>query len=335
MTATGGSGSQDALASPPMVPPATADQASSEAERQRQLFQTRTAEHFTFHTANSATITDSNGHSALYLRTVSIAAARSEVRLRSPTGRAIVAAAVLGSALAYMSDDMLNVAIPSVAADLGGTVGDIQWVVNAYYVTLVALVLVAGAVGDIVGHRRVFVAGMALFTVGALACAVAPLVWVLIVGRGVQGIGAAMTLAAGLALVSRLIQPADRAPAAVPAAARPPARVGHGGARPTAAREAANWCQTSPARMWRESVPGVWSRSWRSRRVGPRGTTFMVAWSDGVGHILSAAFRGAGGAAVVVDARRPAVCVGAPVPELAEHFDHVHVSAVNCDERGD
>jgi EmrB/QacA subfamily drug resistance transporter len=210
MTATGGSGSQDALGSPPLVPPATADQASSKAKRQRQLSQIRTAEHFTLHTASSATITDSNGNSALSLRTVSTAAARSEVRLRSPMGRAIVAAAVLGSALAYMSDDMLNVAIPSVAADLGGTVGDIQWVVNTYYVTLVALVLVAGAVGDIVGHRRVFVAGMALFTVGALACAVAPSVWVLIVGRGVQGIGAAMTLAAGLALVSQLIHPDER-----------------------------------------------------------------------------------------------------------------------------
>jgi MFS family permease len=140
----------------------------------------------------------------------STAAGRSEVRLGSPTGRAIIAAAVLGSALAYMSDDMLNVAVPTVAADLGGTVGDIQWVVNTYYVTLVALVLIAGAVGDLIGHRRIFLAGMALFTVGALACAAAPSVWPLIVGRGVQGAGAAMTLAAGLALVSQLIHPADR-----------------------------------------------------------------------------------------------------------------------------
>jgi MFS family permease len=105
---------------------------------------------------------------------------------------------------------MLNVAVPSVAADLGGTVGDLQWVVNAYYVTLVAFVLVAGAVGDIVGHRRIFLAGMALFTVAALGCALAPSVWLLILGRAVQGIGAAFTLAAGLALVSRLISPAER-----------------------------------------------------------------------------------------------------------------------------
>jgi MFS family permease len=69
------------------------------------------------------------------------------VRLASATGRAIVAAAVLGSALAFMSDDMLNIVIPSVAAELGGTVTDIQWVVNSYYVALVSLVLVAGSVG--------------------------------------------------------------------------------------------------------------------------------------------------------------------------------------------
>jgi MFS family permease len=118
---------------------------------------------------------------------------------------------VLGSALAYMSDDMLNVAVPSVAADLGRTVGDLQWVVDAYYVTLVAFVLVAGAVGDIVGHRRIFLTGMALFTVAALGCVLPPSVWLLILGRAAQGIGAALTLAAGLALVSRLISPAREA----------------------------------------------------------------------------------------------------------------------------
>jgi MFS family permease len=133
-----------------------------------------------------------------------------QAHLRSPTGRAVVAAAVLGSVLAYMSDDMLNVAIPAVAADLGGTVSSIQWVVNTYYVTLVALVLVAGAIGDLVGHRRIFLTGMGLFALGALGCAAAPSLWLLIMGRGVQGAGAAMTLAAGLALVSELIRPEER-----------------------------------------------------------------------------------------------------------------------------
>lgn len=134
----------------------------------------------------------------------------SAVHLASRTGRAVVAAAVLGTALAFMSDDMLNVAIPSLAADLGGTVTDVQWVVNSYYVTLVALVLVAGSIGDIFGHRRLFLAGMSAFTGGALVCAFAPVVGVLVVGRGVQGAGAAVMLTAGLALVTGLIHPDDR-----------------------------------------------------------------------------------------------------------------------------
>jgi EmrB/QacA subfamily drug resistance transporter len=140
----------------------------------------------------------------------SVARPGEPVRLASARGRAIVAAAVLGSALAFMSDDMLNVAIPSVAADLGGNVTDIQWVVNSYYVALVSLVLVAGSVGDILGHRRVFLAGLSIFAIGALVCSVAPGLWLLILGRGLQGLGAAAVLTAGLALVIRLIRPEDR-----------------------------------------------------------------------------------------------------------------------------
>jgi DHA2 family multidrug resistance protein-like MFS transporter len=117
----------------------------------------------------------------------------------------VLLAAVLGTALAYMSDDMLNLAIPSVARDLGATVTDAQWILNAYYVSLVSCVLVAGAIGDIVGHRRVFVGGILTFSAGALLCAGAPAVWPMVAGRFVGGIGAAMLLSAGLALVIYLI----------------------------------------------------------------------------------------------------------------------------------
>jgi EmrB/QacA subfamily drug resistance transporter len=122
----------------------------------------------------------------------------------SSTARAVLLAAVLGTALAYMSDDMLNLAIPSVARDLGATVTNAQWIVNAYYVSLVSCVLAAGAIGDIVGHRRVFAGGILIFSTGALLCASAPAVWLIVAGRFVQGIGAAMLLAAGLALVTYL-----------------------------------------------------------------------------------------------------------------------------------
>jgi MFS family permease len=129
------------------------------------------------------------------------------------SSRAVLFAAVLGTALAYMSDDMLNLAIPSVARDLGATVTDVQWILNAYYVALVSCVLAAGAIGDIVGHRRVFVAGILTFATGALLCASAPAVWLLVAGRFVQGIGAAMLLAAGLALVTYLNPPEGRSSA--------------------------------------------------------------------------------------------------------------------------
>jgi EmrB/QacA subfamily drug resistance transporter len=123
--------------------------------------------------------------------------------------RSVLVAAVLGTALAYMSDDMLNLAIPSVARDLEATAAGVQWILNAYYLPLVAFVLVAGSVGDIIGHRRVFTAGLLLFCAGAVLCATAFHVGMLIAGRAVQGVAAAMLLAAGLALVT-CANPADR-----------------------------------------------------------------------------------------------------------------------------
>ncbi len=130
--------------------------------------------------------------------------------LSSRAGRAVIAAAVFGSALAYMSDDMLNVALPRLANDLDVGVTGAQWVVNGYFVTMLSLMLTAGSIGDIRGHRRTFLEGLGVFTAGALVrwcagalvCAVAPVVPVLVVGRAIQGVGAALLLAGGLALVN-------------------------------------------------------------------------------------------------------------------------------------
>ena len=127
--------------------------------------------------------------------------------------RAVLVAAVLGTALAYMSDDMLNLAIPWVAEDLRATVTDAQWILNAYYVSLVSCVLIAGSIGDIAGHRRVFVWGILAFSAGAVGCALAPSVWLLVACRFVQGGGAAMMLTAGLALVTRINPPEERSAA--------------------------------------------------------------------------------------------------------------------------
>ena len=85
-----------------------------------------------------------------------------------------------------MSDDMLNLALPSGARDLGAKMAGFHGILNTYYVTLVSFVLVAGSIGDITGHRRVFTRGVVLFSLSSLGCAVAPAVLPLVVGRAVQ-----------------------------------------------------------------------------------------------------------------------------------------------------
>ncbi|MEL7207521.1 MAG: MFS transporter, partial [Actinomycetota bacterium] len=135
------------------------------------------------------------------------------VSLHSSEGRAVIAAAVLGSALAYMSDDMLNVALPSVSDDLGVGVSEMQWVVNGYFVTMLALMLTAGSVGDIRGHRRTLLAGLAVFAGGSIVAAAAPSMPLLVAARAVQGVGAALLLACGLALVNETFLEDERSQA--------------------------------------------------------------------------------------------------------------------------
>lgn len=101
-----------------------------------------------------------------------------------------------------MSDDMLNVAVPSVSRDLGVGVSELQWVLNGYFVTMLSLMLTAGSIGDIHGHRRTFLGGLAIFSGGAVVAATAVALPVLVAGRAIQGVGAAFVLASGLALVN-------------------------------------------------------------------------------------------------------------------------------------
>jgi DHA2 family methylenomycin A resistance protein-like MFS transporter len=113
-----------------------------------------------------------------------------------------LAAMSLGYVVVQLDVTIVNVAINSIGADFGGSVADLQWIVNAYTIAFAAFILTAGALGDRLGARRVFIAGFAIFVLSSLACALAPVLPVLIVARLCQGIGAAILVPNSLALLN-------------------------------------------------------------------------------------------------------------------------------------
>lgn len=132
---------------------------------------------------------------------------------RATTG---FAAICLGYFAIILDGSVLNVAVPAIRHDFHGSIAGVQWVLNAYTLTLAGLLLTAGALGDRSGLRRMFLFGMAVFTAASAACAAAPSILVLIAARIVQGVGAAALLPATLALIPYLFPDrAGRARAAV------------------------------------------------------------------------------------------------------------------------
>jgi EmrB/QacA subfamily drug resistance transporter len=98
---------------------------------------------------------------------------------------------------------VVNTALPAIQTDLGGSFTDLQWVIDAYALSLAALVLTAGSLADRLGRRRVFAAGLGIFTVASLLCALAPDPTFLNLARGLQGVGGAIMFAVSLALVAQ------------------------------------------------------------------------------------------------------------------------------------
>src|SRR5437763_13028451 len=105
---------------------------------------------------------------------------------------------------------IVNVALPKIAEDLNASFSDIQWVIDAYALTLAALLLTAGALADLLGRRLLFAIGLGLFSLASLLCAVSPSALFLIVARGGQGIGGAIMFANSLALLAQELQGKER-----------------------------------------------------------------------------------------------------------------------------
>ncbi|HXM04458.1 MAG TPA: MFS transporter [Chthoniobacterales bacterium] len=115
-----------------------------------------------------------------------------------------LAAMSLGYCVIQLDVTIVNTALKSIGASLGGGVTELQWVVSAYTIAFAALILTAGALGDRVGAKKVFMAGFALFTAASLACALAPTAITLIAARAAQGVGAAILVPNSLALLNHV-----------------------------------------------------------------------------------------------------------------------------------
>src|SRR6476660_9059909 len=108
----------------------------------------------------------------------------------------------LGYGVVQLDVTIVNTALTSIGSSLGGGVSELQWVVSTYTIAFAAFILTAGALGDRIGAKRVFMAGFAIFTAASLACALAPTATVLIAARLVQGFAAAILVPNSLALLS-------------------------------------------------------------------------------------------------------------------------------------
>ena len=134
-----------------------------------------------------------------------------QVAYGTATGRAVVAAAVLGSGMTLLDGTVVNVALRTIGKDLDATLAELQWITNGYLLSMASLILLGGSLGDRYGRRRIFVVGTVWFAVASLLCGIAPNALVLILARILQGIGAAMLTPGSLAMIQGAFEPGSRA----------------------------------------------------------------------------------------------------------------------------
>ena len=127
--------------------------------------------------------------------------------------RLTLIACILGSAIVFVDQTVVNVALPALRDDLDASLSDQQWVVEAYLLMLAALILVGGSLGDVYGRRRIFAIGTTGFGFASLVCAIAPSVELLIVARGLQGAFGALLVPSSLAIITSVFGPGERAAA--------------------------------------------------------------------------------------------------------------------------
>lgn len=139
------------------------------------------------------------------------AASEGLLDLRDRRGRLTLVAVTLGSAVGILDGSIVNVALKTIGVALDASLAQLQWVVNGYALSLAGLVLVGGSLGDRLGRRRVYLAGMVVFAVASAVCGFARTPEQLVAARVVQGVGAALATPGALAIIEASFVPVDRA----------------------------------------------------------------------------------------------------------------------------
>jgi EmrB/QacA subfamily drug resistance transporter len=121
-----------------------------------------------------------------------------------------LAAVAFGLFMIMLDNTVVNVALPSIERDLHVSISSLEWVVTAYALTFAALLITGGKLGDLFGRRRIFIVGIAIFTLSSLACGLAPSAGFLIGARAVQGVGAALMNPASLSIITATFPPRER-----------------------------------------------------------------------------------------------------------------------------
>ena len=132
------------------------------------------------------------------------------VRTGTPAGRWVLLVTVLGSGMAFLDGTVVNVALPAIGRDLHSGLSGLQWTLDAYLLTLGALLLLGGALGDRYGRRRLFESGLVAFSAASALCGLAPTLGALVAARALQGVGGALLVPGSLALLSASFAPDDR-----------------------------------------------------------------------------------------------------------------------------
>lgn len=142
---------------------------------------------------------------------MSTPAGTGEIRWGTPVARGVLITTILGSGMAFLDSTIINVALPRIGDELNASVSDLQWILDGYMLSLAALILIAGSLGDRYGRRKVFTIGVVWFGVASVLCGLAQSTEMLVAARVLQGVGGALLTPGSLAIIQSSFVREDRA----------------------------------------------------------------------------------------------------------------------------